>query len=59
MYVCCNIYTHPTKKEKQYIYKNHWIRLDTDMRLREEGYKLTTRIILGEVPARFRKDFGL
>lgn len=55
MYMCCNIYTHPKRKPKHFIYKNHIIRIDTDMRMRREGYKLTQRIIIDPSQKNYKK----
>ena len=55
MYICCNIYTHPKRKPKQFIYKNHSMRIDTDMRMRQEGYKLTQRIIIDPSQKNYKK----
>ena len=57
MYMCCNIYTHPTRKPKHFIYKNHIIRIDTNMRMRQEGYKLAQRIILDPTQKNYKKIF--
>lgn len=53
--MCCNIYTHPKRKPKHFIYKNHIIRIDTDMRMRREGYKLTQRIIIDPSQKNYKK----
>jgi hypothetical protein len=50
MYYCCNIYTHPKKKDRKFFYKNHQMNLQTDMRMRSEGYELTMRVIIGQPP---------
>ena len=55
MYICCNIYTHPKRKPKQFIYKNHSMRIDTDMRMRQEGYKLTQRIVIDPSQKNYKK----
>ena len=55
MYMCCNIYTHPKRKPKHFIYKNHSIRIDTDARMRREGYKLTQRIIIDPSQTNYKK----
>lgn len=55
MFLCCNIYTHPTRKPKQFIYKNHIIHIGTDCRMHREGYKLTQRIILDPTQKNFKK----
>ena len=46
MYVCCNVYTHPTQKPKHFIYINKTTNLNTTFRMKQKGYKLTQQIIL-------------